>query len=89
LRKLYDPLEKFNLASRMEKGVHKFSFFIYPILSEIAGIIMEILALLRKVGFICYVIPSILLTGGSRQIFFALYIMKMGRQFMVPISNII
>jgi len=89
LRKLYDPLEKFNLASRIEKGVYKFSFFIYPILSEIAGIIMEILALLRTVGFICHVIPSISITGGSRQIFFALYIMKMGRQFMVSISNII
>jgi len=50
---------------------------------------MEILALLRTVGFICQVIPSISITGGSRQIFFALYIMKMGRQFMVSISNII
>jgi len=89
LRELYDSLEKLILASRMETGVSTLSFFIYSILSGIAGIIMEVLALLSTVGFIGHVILSISIAGGVGGIIFALYSMKRERQFMISIRNII
>ncbi len=87
--KLYDSLEKLILTRRMQTGVSTLAFFIYSILSGIAGIIMEVLALLNTSGFVGHVILSISIAGGVAGVIFALYSMRKERQFVVSIKNVL
>ncbi|MEM0141711.1 MAG: hypothetical protein QXN66_06775 [Thermoplasmatales archaeon] len=87
--RLYELLEKLILAKRLETGVSTLTFFLYSILSGVAGIIMEFMALISTTGFVGHIILSISIAGGVGGVIFALYSLKKERDFIRSLREMI
>ena len=86
--RLYELLEKLILAKRLETGVSTLTFFVYSILSGIAGVIMEIIALVSTTGLVGHAILSVSIAGGIGGVIFALYSLKRERDFIDALKKI-
>lgn len=82
-----EMLERLILAKRIESGVSTLFFFMYSILTGIAGTVMEILALLTTVGFVGHVILSLSIAGGVVGVTFAFYSMRRERMFILTLRD--
>lgn len=82
-----EMLERLILIKRMESGVSTLFFFMYSILTGIAGTVMEILALLTTVGSVGHVILSLSIAGGVVGVIFALYSVRRERMFILTLRD--
>lgn len=75
------------LVKRVESGVSILLFLLYSILTGVAGMIMELLALLTTTGLLGHFILSLSIVGGVIGVIFALYSLRKERRFIVALRD--